>query len=355
MNQPATTRRGDLCARCRARGILLRPCKWVRRGGRWLARVLCRSDLPCDGCHAKVQLRKLKDLADRLQSHDAAQLPVHREALRGWTARNGFARLDEDSLPEFVKLREEVEQMCELPGRNASSLTQTASLTSRKIETLLNCRCWTCSCAPSSEKVDFRDIEMLPPLAECTWKSWYGDLARQVEREDGLVNYRTTWMMAFQAGPAAIASVLAVPLLDGTVEHPWVVGFSCLSIAGAGIYSAWRALGGVRAAQAALLDLKRAYEASPTVFQKAYVRPYGAKRMHDAGGKAGRAIPKTTIALWLGFGLLVSWEMLRPRGASHSESCPYGRDTSRSCWLTSSAPNARSQSPQTGGRPQSGP
>jgi hypothetical protein len=87
-------------------------------------------------------------------------------------------------------------------------------------------------------------------------------------------------------------------------------------LAGVALYSAHATLDGIRAAHPALRDLKTAYEASPLPFQRDNVRPYGARRPHAEGLRASLAIPRTVIALWTVFALLVLVVTLRPASCS---------------------------------------
>jgi hypothetical protein len=114
----------------------------------------------------------------------------------------------------------------------------------------------------------------------------YEDIAKQIEREDGLVNTRTNWLVASEAlllggvgllaTKAAEKEVVANPLVCASL----LFGSAVLLVLGALIASKCRAA--LDAARIQLVHLKELWEGS-RFLQQTYVPPFGDISQHDNG------------------------------------------------------------------------
>jgi hypothetical protein len=136
------------------------------------------------------------------------------------------------------------------------------------------------------------DVTMQPPSDPKELSDWVGNLAHQVEREDGLVHQRVTWMIQLEgflfAGLALKERTPPIPLLVVMA----LVGITC----------ACTTLLGVSAARRALNDLVVAFETIPEETRRHLVRPFGRRKDNSYGKITSAALPMVIVAAWLGLG-----------------------------------------------------
>jgi len=112
----------------------------------------------------------------------------------------------------------------------------------------------------------------------------YEDIAKQIEREDGLINSRTTWLLGSQALLFGGVGLLATKAADDKIA-PFVV--ELLLLGGAGLMAlgalvAARCRHAINAAHAQLMYLRGCWEDSPFL-QRMYVPPFGDVSAHNRG------------------------------------------------------------------------
>lgn len=122
-------------------------------------------------------------------------------------------------------------------------------------------------------------------------QNYYEYLAHQIEREDGLVNYRLTWMLTTQALLFAALALLAGKDTDAEMREilasllPWI-----------GIVLCVIAFLGVTAANIAITDLKSEWE--KLAYDKA-PRPYGRPLAHRLGLIPSFGLPLLFLGAWI--------------------------------------------------------
>jgi hypothetical protein len=124
---------------------------------------------------------------------------------------------------------------------------------------------------------------------------WYEQISKQIEREDGLINQRLTWMMQIQAFLFAGLAVLA-KIEGGNIALQTAVGSAVLAI---GLSSAVFGGRGVRAALASLESLRRRYLEMPVAERRCLVRPFGARRVHQNKKDLALRLPAVLITVWI--------------------------------------------------------
>lgn len=143
------------------------------------------------------------------------------------------------------------------------------------------------------------ELKMQPPSDPSVLPDWVEKLSHQVEREDGLVNQRVTWMIQLEGFLFA-----GLALKHGEVQKPLLLVLSVI-----GITSAFTTLRGVRAARRALDDLVEAFESIPQQARQYLVRPFGQREHNDDGKVTSAALPIVIIIAWVG---LVASDVLGP-------------------------------------------
>lgn len=122
-------------------------------------------------------------------------------------------------------------------------------------------------------------------------QNYYGYIAHQIEREDGLVNYRLTWMLTTQGLLFAALALLTGTAIDTEMRAtliwllPWI-----------GIALSVIALVGVSAANHQINYLKEKWEM--IAYDKA-PRPYGGPWAWRAGLVPSVCLPVVFIVAWL--------------------------------------------------------
>ena len=122
-------------------------------------------------------------------------------------------------------------------------------------------------------------------------QNYYGYLAHQIEREDGLVNYRLTWMLTTQALLFAALALLAGKDIDAEMRATLAWLLPRIGIALSVI-----AFLGVMAANIAITDLKRKWE--KLAYDKA-PRPYGGPWAWRLGVIPSLALPLLFFVAWI--------------------------------------------------------
>ena len=122
-------------------------------------------------------------------------------------------------------------------------------------------------------------------------QNYYGYIAHQIEREDGLVNYRLTWMLTTQGLLFAALALLTGTAIDTEIRAmlawllPWI-----------GIALSVIALVGVSAANHQITYLKKKWEMLD--YDKA-PRPYGWPWAWRFGLVPSVCLPVVFIAAWI--------------------------------------------------------
>jgi hypothetical protein len=115
----------------------------------------------------------------------------------------------------------------------------------------------------------------------------YEDIAKQIEREDGLINTRTTWLLASEALLLGGVGLLATKAAEKDVltAQP---GIAALLLLGAAVLLALGAIvasrcgDAIAAASAQLSYLRTCWDASPFL-KRTYVPPFGDLTAHSQG------------------------------------------------------------------------
>jgi hypothetical protein len=132
-----------------------------------------------------------------------------------------------------------------------------------------------------------------PSIRDEGFKEWYERLAHQIEREDGLVNQRLSWMMQFEGflfaalGLVANASVSSSLALKATLV---------IVLPASGICAALLSSFGVNAAYDRLDELKTMY--MRVRGRQALVRPFGGRSAHVRGRVLGSLFPWLMASAW---------------------------------------------------------
>ncbi|WKJ91350.1 hypothetical protein QZJ86_04265 [Methylomonas montana] len=123
-------------------------------------------------------------------------------------------------------------------------------------------------------------------------KNQYDCLAHQIEREDGLINTRITWLLTFQGFLFAALAIVANNAGSKDVAIYWALKYTLPVI---GISIGVLGILGVRAALIALSELKDIWDQAK--FPN-YPPPYGKPRLHAFGSFYSQGIPIILSIAW---------------------------------------------------------
>lgn len=129
------------------------------------------------------------------------------------------------------------------------------------------------------------------PLVGRNKRLYYEYLAKQIEREDSLVNTRITWMLTSQG--FLFAALALIVNKDARAELYKILVF-ILPLTGASL--SLIGLFGVYAANSALRKLKAKW---PDIEDDKFVRPFGGKTASFIGNIPCYSLPVTMCIIWL--------------------------------------------------------
>jgi len=118
----------------------------------------------------------------------------------------------------------------------------------------------------------------------------YEHLAHQIEREDGLINTRVTWMLTFEGFLFAALALVASKESDPTIQM--VLKYALPIIGFVIAFLAYHAIG---AALSTLTYLKDLWE--PENYP-GYPQPFGKEMQHTRGASYSKGLPVTIMVLW---------------------------------------------------------
>lgn len=127
-------------------------------------------------------------------------------------------------------------------------------------------------------------------MAENEIKTSYEVLSHQIEREDGLINTRITWMLTFEGFLFAALALVANDNSDPTIQ---LILKYVLPIVGSAV--AFLALLAISAAFSALEDLRKRWD--QTKYPN-YPRPFGNENEHASGATYCKGVPIVIIVFW---------------------------------------------------------
>ena len=129
---------------------------------------------------------------------------------------------------------------------------------------------------------------------------WYTQIARQIEREDGLINQRMTWMMTIEAFLFGGLGLSLKPEKD----MPLMSYFLIVAFISTGIATAHFGGKGLRAAIGALEHLKNRYLRMPAGDRQRLIRPFGAPALHKGASDLIRGLPSLMMKTWIALAIL---------------------------------------------------
>lgn len=124
-----------------------------------------------------------------------------------------------------------------------------------------------------------------------TVETLYGQLAHQIEREDGLINTRITWMLTFEGFLFAALALVADKESDQTIQFALKYALPLI-----GLVVAILAFFAIGAALSVLATLKKQWD--PAKFPD-HIRPFGGDEQHAMGAAFARGLPTAIAVLWL--------------------------------------------------------
>jgi hypothetical protein len=137
--------------------------------------------------------------------------------------------------------------------------------------------------------------DALPKIRD---KSWYDAISYQIEREDGLVNQRLTWLMQFEGFMFAALGLISKISDDGR----YIVQTIMTGLPVVGILAAISASFAIGDARNAAKILKKSYEEQATVESCKWPKPFGGESGYSAMSFVrdySRALPLLVIGAWI--------------------------------------------------------
>jgi hypothetical protein len=130
-------------------------------------------------------------------------------------------------------------------------------------------------------------------LSQPSPKEYYEYMSHQIEREDGLINTRITWMLTFEG---FLFATLALIGQQGTVRPElYAAAKNTLPVLGALI--GFLAYLSVEAALSALKHLKSGWESRDP--KELFPRAFGKRRPHHMAALHSRLLPLAVVIAWI--------------------------------------------------------
>jgi hypothetical protein len=119
-------------------------------------------------------------------------------------------------------------------------------------------------------------------------KDKYEYLAKQIEREDGLINTRISWLLTFEGFLFAAFGIMSKEPSSIQSKILWLIPI-------AGFSMSFLAMLGINAAISALNNLKKQWEGNFC----GYIQPFGNDNEHKSAVTYSRGIPILLMGIWL--------------------------------------------------------